>query len=167
MPATSRGALQLLTEQLGTLGATSHAGVASDGTLDVELYLTTAQGTGMVRVSLDHSATPGVCPDKDLANGFVPTCTTDPAGDLVVTWETKGNCIQNQSVEVFHPDGAVVDFDLATCLAWDGRQNKPGPQPITQAQAAAFGADPRWDTSMSPQLVAAGASNFPSPSTFS
>jgi hypothetical protein len=165
--ATTRGALQLLTEQLGTLGTTSHAGVASDGTLDVELYLETAQGTGMVRATLDHSDSPGVCPQADPAYGFSPTCTTDDAGNLVATWSTPDNCIQHQSVEVFHPDGAVVGFDLATCLAWDGKQNLPGPQAITAAQAAAFGADPRWDMSMSPQLVAAGASNFPSPYTFS
>jgi hypothetical protein len=167
VPATTRGVLQLLSEQLGTLGTTGHAGVASDGTLDVELYLTTAKGTGMVRVSLDHSKTPGECPVADPAHDYYPVCSTDGAGDLVVKWSTPGNCIQNESVMVVHPDGAVVGFDLATCLAWDGQQNKPGPQPITAAQAAAFGADPRWDPSMSPQLVAAGASSFPTPFTFS
>ncbi len=114
VPATTRGALQLLTEQLGTLGSTSHAGVASDGSLHVELYLTGEQGTGMVRVSLDSSGTPVGCPQPDPAFGFAPTCTTDAAGDLVATWSTPGNCIQNQSVMVAHPDGSVVSFDLVS-----------------------------------------------------
>ena len=166
--ATTRGQLQLLTEQLGTLGTTSHAGVASDGTMDVELYLTTAEGTGMVRPPSTTATRRASAPRTIPPTGSTQTARrTRPA-----TSSSRGARREQPHPaperDGRHPDGAVVGFDLATCLAWDGKQrNLPGPQAITAAQAAAFGADPRWDMSMSPQLVAAGASNFPSPYSFS
>jgi hypothetical protein len=148
------------------LGTTSHAGVTTDDPLHVELYLTTPAATGMVRVSLQQAeATPAVCLGQLKFKAPTPTCTTDASGDYVVTYDnaSEGDCIDTQSVDVIHPDGSEVSFDLSTCLAWDGNQNAPSPQIITATQAAAFGADPRWQLSMSPELVAAGGAHLSSP----
>ena len=168
--ATTGGVLQLLSEQLDTLGRTGQAGVGSDDPLHVQLYLTTAAGTGMVRVDLHQSEfTPALCLGLVKQPTPTVTCTTNAAGDYVVTYDNayEHNCTETQSVQVIHPDGSEVDFYLATCLGWDGTQNAASPQAITAGQAAAFGADPRWDLSMSPDLVAAGARNFPSPAPMS
>ena len=170
VPATTGGVLQLLSDQLGTLGTTSHVGATSDDPLHVQLYLTTAAGTGMVRVDLQQADfTPAICLGQVAHPSPLETCTTDAAGDYVVTFHNayEHNCTETESVQVIHPDGSEITFYLATCLAWDGAQNASSPQIITDAQAAAFGADPRWDLSMPAALVAAGATNFPSPAPIS
>ena len=170
VPATAGGVLELLSQQLGSLGTVSHTAVASDDPLHAQIYLETAAGTGMVRVDLQQADfTPALCLGPVKVTPTNITCTQDKAGDYVVTYDNayEDNCTETQSVQVIHPDGSQVTFYLATCLAWDGAQNASSPQIITAAQAAALGADPRWDLSMPASLVAAGATHFPSPATFS
>lgn len=162
--ATTGGILQLLTSQLAAFGPTSHSGVTADDPNHVQVYLKTAGGLGMVRATLyqDRMGREADCTPPPAAMGPGPDCYTDAHGNYVVAWKSDSD----ESVAVVHPDGSAVTFDLFTWLAWDGTQNLPAPRILTIDQAAALGADPRWDLSMDPALVAAGATNFPNPPNF-
>jgi len=65
------------------------------------------------------------------------------------------------------PDGATVQADLASCLAWDGRRNKPAPPALSEAEARVVVTDRRWGVTMDAALVKAGAKKFPQVATFS
>jgi len=162
--ATTGGILQLLTSQLSAFGPTSHYGVTSDDPYHVQVYLKTSAGLGMVRMSLykDVMGQAADCTHPPASLGSGPVCSTDAQGDLVIAWPSSSD----ESVSVVHPDGSAVQFDLYTWLAWDGTENKQAPRALTIDQAAKLGADPRWDLSMDPALVTAGATNFPNPPTF-
>jgi hypothetical protein len=162
--ATTGGILQLLTTQLAAFGPTSHYGVTSDDPNHVQVYVKTSAGLSMVRVSLykDVMGKAADCTKPPASLGSGPVCSTDAQGDLVIAWPSTSD----ESVSVVHPDGSGVQFDLYTWLAWDGTQNKQAPRALTIDQAAKLGADPRWDLSMDPALVTAGATNFPNPPTF-
>jgi hypothetical protein len=160
VPATPTGMLELLTKLLPA-GSTSHPAVADDGSTAAEIYVSTPTGPGMVRVFLDHgSQVPEGCGDRS-------GCTVEANGDIVVVGALSDNCIESHSVDVTHPDGSHVGVLLSTCLQWDGTTNAPSPLAMTVDQAKALASDPRWDASMDPALVTAGAADFPTPIQFS
>jgi hypothetical protein len=167
VPATAGGELELfktLTEQYGTL---SNTAVTADDPLHVQAYLHRAGSTGMVRLTLSRDTAgygsdcaPAPAAYKDVFQGLSVSCSHTGDGGYVVVLSNPGNCIQTSSVTVVHPDGSAVSLDLATCLQWDGTQNKVAPQILTPAEASAIGSDPRWDLSMQQSLVDAGAHDF-------
>ena len=169
VPATTGGVLQLLSNQLAAYGTVSHAGVTPDDALHVQLYLTRNGVPSMVRATLyqDTDGYDADClppPASLRAVGVeAPACSRLPNGDYVVSSKNGSD----DSVQVVHSDGSAVSVDLFSWLAWDGTENKAAPRALTLAQATALAADPQWDLSMSPDLVTAGARNFPSPPLFS
>ncbi len=146
MKATSAAMLELLTRVLPP-GRTSNYGVATGDDLHVQLYLDRGRGPGMIRVSMGKGAPP-------------PGYGADMA--RLTIEHLADNCIQSTVVDAFRSDGTIVQVDIATCLAWDGKQNKPAGAALTAKQAAAIAVDARWGMTMDADLVLAGAKHFPS-----
>jgi hypothetical protein len=144
LPATSGAMLELLTRLLPA-GRTSNYAVATGDDLHVQLYLDSGRGPGMIRVSMATSMPPGF-------GGDVAQVTID---------HLAGNCIQSTVVGAYRPDGTIVQIDVATCLAWDGKQNKPTRAALTTDQAVKIAVDSRWGMTMDADLVAKGAKRFP------
>jgi hypothetical protein len=146
LKATSAAMLELLTRLLPA-GRTSDYGVATGDDLHVGLYLDRGRGPGMIRVSMGKGAPPAGYGSN------MAQLTIEHLAD---------NCIQSTVVDAFRPDGTIVQVDVATCLAWDGKQNKPAGAALTAQQAAAIAVDPRWGMTMDADLVVTGAKRFPS-----
>jgi hypothetical protein len=187
IPATAPGLLVLLLSLLPQ-GSTGHY-AASPGGLLVQTYLDTGGGPGMLRVGVARMP-PGTYPGQPVYAAKVPTycaklwwpaCaplappTDAPAmadrptdkvlklsgGALLRIIDVPGNCVQRRIVAVERADGIIVQINIATCLAWDGRQNPPAPMALTDEQATAIAQDRRWGTSLAQSLVRAGAITFP------
>jgi hypothetical protein len=144
VPATPEALLVLLNELLPP-GRTSHFAKADDRALRVQLYLDRGAGPGMVRLSVSGS------PSKYLS-GEVPEVTVDGR---------PGDCLLSRIVRARWPGGLTVQVNLSTCLAWNGRQDGPSPLALTDAEAVAVVADPRWATAVDPLLTKAAAEKFP------
>jgi hypothetical protein len=189
--ATPAGVLELLIRTLppGTTG--DYAGRANNGgESTVQTFLDTGRGRGMIRLSVG----PGDVWDSqartdaelraqcysDQNKGKLPvrsaTCViahdikvgkvvTSPDGIKYQVTTISDNCIESTIVTVQQPGGTRLTFTLPTCLAWDGKQNKPSPAALTVEQAVNVGRDPRWGTELDPTLVAAGEKHFPHLST--
>lgn len=151
--ATSAAMLHLLTLLLPP-GRTSHYGVASDDDLHVQLYLDDGNGPAMVRVAVDKSAPYG---DESPRGGTV----------TVTIQHMPDNCVQSTAVGAEWPDGTLVQVDVASCLPFDGRQNRPTRSALTTDQAVRVAADPRWGVTMDDALVAVGGQQFPRLPVFS
>jgi hypothetical protein len=139
--------LHLLT-QLLPAGRTSHYGVAAGHDLHVQLYLDVGDGPAMVRVALG----------KD--TGYADSPVRGGTATVTVTRE-PGNCVQDTVVGAAWPDGTLVEVDVASCLAFDGRQNRPARPALTTDQAIRVATDPRWGLTMDDQLVSRAAARFP------
>jgi hypothetical protein len=142
---TAGGMLVLLTKLLPP-GKTSHFAVAQGSATHVQLYLDTGKGPGMIRASLEKDFT-----DRPVA--------MDRA--YVTVDHLPENCVQSIVVDAALPDGANVAIQVGTCLAWDGKRNKPAPQAITEDEAVKIATDARWGLTMDAELVKAGAKMFP------
>jgi hypothetical protein len=75
--------------------------------------------------------------------------------------------VQNTVVRADWPGGPIVQADVASCLAWDGRRNEPAPPALSEAEARVVVTDPRWGPTMDADLVKAGAKQFPQVAYFS
>ena len=163
VPATGRGMLELLRQQLPAETVSSHYGVTTDDSRHVEEYLQTPRGEGMIRVDIAPPAgNPATCASFD-GEG---SCQMLANGDLVLVTALAHNCIGTHSVTVVKPDGSTVQMDLSTCLDWNGVTNPASPPALTVDQAVTLLTDPRWDYAMSPALVDQGAVDFPTLTTF-
>lgn len=138
-------AMLVLLKRLVPPGRTSNYAKTGDTDLHVQMYLDRGQGPGMIRVSVNGHL-------RSEPNIGKPTVTVDALPD---------NCIQSRIVRAQWPGGLTVQADLSTCLAWDGRQNKPSALALTDDEAAAVVTDPRWGLIMDAALVKAGATEFP------
>jgi hypothetical protein len=144
-------AMLMLLEELLPPGRRSEHATTGQRDLHVQLYLDRGKGPGMIRVSVSGDPRPG-----------------PRTGTPVVSVDNRpGNCIQSTVVRAQWPGGLVVQADLATCLAWDGRRNKPAPQVLSGDEARSVVADPRWGPTMDAGLVRAGARQFPRVAYFS
>jgi hypothetical protein len=144
--ATTRGMLELLAQTVP--GTTSDPAAGSDGSLAVQLNVDRGHGLGMVRVFVSGTGT---------TTGTV-TVHADGLAD---------NCIENRYVEATWSGGTEVMVLVPSCLAWDGHQNKPAASSLSDAEAKALAADPRWGTKMDQALVDAGGRHFPTLKSFS
>jgi hypothetical protein len=134
--------LELLTELLPD-GKTSHYAVAGDQDTHVQLYLTTAKGTGMIRASLEKDFT-----GRPVAPGLA-SVTVDHLPD---------NCVQSIVVDAALPNGANLALNIASCLS--GAPGRPTPQAITVEHAVTIVTDPRWGLTMDARLVDLGGKRF-------
>jgi hypothetical protein len=142
---TSGAMLTLLTKLLPP-GKTSHYAVAPDQSTHVQLYLDTGRGPGMIRAVLE----------KDASGGPIAK------GEASVSVDYRpDNCVESIVVDAALPDGANLAINVATCLAWDGKQNRPAPPAITAGEAVKIATDPRWGLTMDADLVNAGDKQFP------
>jgi hypothetical protein len=174
--ATPEGLLELLTRTLPP-GKTSHYAASAQG-LTVQAYLDAGRGPGVIQLSVgrDGEFDSQARADADLRAGCAAkqskTCriaddlkvgpvVAEPSGVRYQVVTISDNCIENTMVSVRQPSGTWLRFTLPTCLAWDGRQNKPSPAALTVPQAVRVGSDPRWGATLDPGLVAAGAKHFP------
>jgi hypothetical protein len=148
--ATPAAVLELLT-RLAPLGPQSGFAQATDQ-LGAQLYVDRGQGPAMVRVFVSKEGR------AHGPRGDKPTFTVSRLPD---------NCIQDLVVNARWTDGTMVQVDGATCLAWDGKQNKPTLPLLNPAEAIRIATDPHWGVTMDPDLVAAGAKHFPDLPTFS
>lgn len=122
-------------------GATSHHALF---TLGARTYLAGASGLGMIDVYLfPGSLNQDACPSAHYSDAYL-TCGSLPDGAPVYILKNPGNCVQSVSILVDHGHGTVVQMDLATCLAWNGKSNPPAPMAITVAQAERIAANPAW-----------------------
>jgi hypothetical protein len=152
--ATPAGLLTLLLQLLPP-GQTSHyRGDAHE--LMVQTYLDSGHGPGMIRVAVFDNGKSGTAKTPPAGSG-----TALPDGSTYRVTRIPENCVQDTIVFVQHADGTMVQINLAGCLAWDGKQNKPAPLALTVDQAVKVGADPRWGVRIDKSLVTAGAKNFP------
>ena len=159
---TPAGLLYLLTQNLPK-GRTSHyAGVLDQGDVSVQTFLDRGKGPGMIRL---HVMTRTMAyltgPRSSLKGPWISLGN----GVEYQAMNAAGNCIQHTIVYVHHPDDTLLQFDLSTCLAWDGRQNTTSPQILTVREAAQVGADPRWGVKVDPAVNEKGAAAFPHLST--
>lgn len=164
-PTTAAAIVYRLT-QLLPAGRTS--GYAGSGSLFGQIFLDRGQGTGMLR--LDISKDTRIVPPKCIASSspdISQECRTLPNGAHVTIIRIPGNCIQSLVVDVDHGDGVGVQLNVATCLAWNGHENPPGVEALTEAEAIQIAADPSWGVTMDSALVATGAQRFPHLPTFS
>jgi hypothetical protein len=144
-------AMLVLLEELLPPGRTSGHARTGPRDLHVRLYLDRGKGPGMIRVSVRGNPVPGPRPGD-------PAVSVDSLPD---------NCIQSTVVRAEWPGGPVVQADIASCLARDGRRNEPAPQVLTKDEARAVVTDPRWGPAMDAGLVRAGAEQFPHVALFS
>lgn len=159
--ATPAGMVELLTKTLPAGSTSSHYGRTTSGDPMIEAYVNAGHGTGMIRLGLwKYWGENAMCIAGD-------TCYKTAAGDLIDVGALSTNCIQSRFVRVVHPDGNGIDINIASCLEWNGTANVAAPEALTVDQAVALGLDPRWDISMDPALVSAGAARFPTLPTFS
>jgi hypothetical protein len=140
------GAMLVLLTKLLPPGKTSNFAVAKGEDTHVQLYLDTGKGPGMIRASLEKDFT-----DRP-ASPHQASVTVDRLPD---------NCVQSIVVDAALPNGANLAIDIGTCLAWDGKRNRPAPAAITADEAVKVATDPRWGLTMDAQLVKAGAKMFP------
>ncbi|MDH6113292.1 hypothetical protein P3T36_001824 [Kitasatospora sp. MAP12-15] len=138
-------------DNAGKIGRTVHQDMA-------QTYVTTAAGTGMVRVFLSpavpgEKASPCKAPDQ---------CFKDAKGEQVYVSHVADNPVQNTLVTVAHADGSSVMVQLSSVLAWNGTTNPAGIVALTVDQAAAVASDPALSTNVDPAAVAAAAAQFPS-----
>jgi len=144
-PATRQAMLELLSQLLP--GSKFSDFRSPSGNLQVQLYLNDGDGPGMLRVTVD---------------GPAAAANRDRTGEPKISVESyPGNCIQSVVIVADWPDGTTVKIEIATCLAWDGTQNKPARAPLSIQQATKVAVDPRWGTYMDASLVEAGAKSFP------
>ncbi|MBL7257874.1 hypothetical protein [Paractinoplanes lichenicola] len=141
--ATTGAMLHLLTELLPP-GKTSHAAVAADEDLHVQMYLDRGDGPGMLRLTMGQLPAGGT-------RGGTASVSIIPVPD---------NCRQSYVVISRWPDGTSVQIDVASCLAGTGRVDPPGREVLTPDEAAAIAADPRWGLVMDADLVDRGDKEF-------
>jgi hypothetical protein len=156
---TPAGVLKLLTENLPK-GKTSHvAGFVQDGDVGVQTYLDRGQGPGMIRLYVMTRTEAQLTSKRSVLkkDAWIPLGN----GAEYQSISVPDNCIQHTIVYVRHADDTLLQFDLSTCLAWDGEQNKTSPQILTAREAAEVGADPRWGVKIDPALNEQGAATFP------
>ncbi len=145
----------------GVSGRATTSAVPDSGTL-IEVNVAGAQGPGMFRISVVRGepydpadAEVRVIPDAPhpvittAPDGMKQATLADrtvarvlPDGSTVTIQRIPGNCIQDQIINVTHPDGRSVYLGNASCLAWDGTTNPPANRPLTTEQAVALAADP-------------------------
>jgi hypothetical protein len=148
---TPPGILKLLLENLPD-GKTSHyAGDVQYGDVSVQTYLNRGNGMGMIRL---HVMT-------RKASAFKGTWIQLGNGVEYQVIHIPNNCVQNTVVSVHHPDDTLLQFDLSSCLEWDGKKNTDAPQILTAREAAEVGADPRWGVKIDPAINQQGAAAFP------
>ena len=160
VPATPAGLLEILLPLLPS-GTTSAYAQATDE-LGIQTYLDDGSGPGMIRVDVSAgppSTDPGPIPTN-------PGIHTDPlrqlpGGSVAMIEHIPSNCVERTSVYVKHPNGVLVGIYIASCLAWNGTANLPGPQTLTVDRAIAIANDPRWGIRIDKSLVDAGAARFP------
>ncbi|GAB2571678.1 hypothetical protein Aab01nite_04230 [Paractinoplanes abujensis] len=138
--ATTGAMLHLLTELLPP-GRTSHAAVAADEDLHVQIYLDRGDGPGMLRMTMGQLPAGG-------PRGGTATVSIIPVPD---------NCAQSYVAVSRWPDGTSVQLDVASCLAGD---TPAGPEALTPDEAVAVVADPRWGLDMDADLVDRGNERF-------
>lgn len=160
--ATPAGVLELLLQNLPK-GKTSHyAGITEDGDVSVQTFLDRGDGPGMIRLHvMTRTMSYLTGPRSALKGPWIPLGN----GVEYQAMNVPGNCIQHTIVYVHHADDTLLQFDLSSCLAWDGRQNTTSPQILTVREAAQVGADPRWGVKIDPALNEQGAATFPHLST--
>jgi len=112
--------------------------------LHVQVYLDSGDGPGMMAVSIADS-------DRKPSQQSGPEIAVD---------RLDGNCVQTIVASALWPDGTLVQAEVATCLAWDGTENKPADAPLTEREAAGLVADKRWGLTMSTDLIEAGAEEY-------
>ena len=159
---TPAGVLELLTENLPK-GKTSHyAGVVDQGDVGVQTYLDRGQGPGMIRLFVMTRTMAQLTSKTSVLKGaWIPLGN----GAEYQSLNSPGNCMQHTTVYVRHADDTLLQFDLSTCLAWNGADNVGSPQILTVREAAEVGADPRWGVKIDPALNKQGAATFPHLST--
>ncbi|MFI9269666.1 hypothetical protein ACIGXM_02905 [Kitasatospora sp. NPDC052896] len=125
-----------------------------------QVYLTSAAGTGMIRVDVGKGDGGDLC-----ARGA--TCYRDSRGQQVSVLTLPGNCVQSLVVTVEHSDHSVVMISVASCLAWDGSANRPGVPALTADQATAIAGDPTLTAMMPAEYIARANALFGGVPTFS
>jgi len=143
-------AMLVLLKRLIPEAKTSQYAKTKDGDLHVQMYLDRGKGPGMIRVMVSGD------PDAEPEYGS-PKITVEALPD---------NCIQSRIVRADWAWGLAVEVDLATCLAWDGKENVQSALALTDAEASKIVADPRWGLSMDTELVRAGIKEFPNVAYF-
>jgi hypothetical protein len=159
--ATTQGMLELLSHLLPK-GTRSTPAQASDGSLFVGLNLDRGHGVGMVRLSVvsGHPVDGTHCPSGS-------TCRTLPDGNFAEMIDLPENCIERHVVFLRRKDGIIVAIQMSSCLSWNGTTNPPSQVVLSDEEAIAIAADPRWGTEMVKSLVDGGQRDFPHLSTFS
>jgi hypothetical protein len=162
--ATPRGILDLL---LATLPGEQTGAYATDadGALRASMWVIRPHVTGMIRVSVStYSGTPGKPPGTD--NGNVLGNTTRSATGTVVQIGTDGSdCTKATNVTSYHPDGTLVEVDVATCLVDQDQTKTIGSSGLSIAEATAIADDPRWGVRISTSFNDHGAT-LPDVATF-
>lgn len=127
--------------------------------LMAQTYLDDGSGPGLLRLSVDEMTTvPGARPSKPLPGS---NSWTQEDGDVITVDRLDDNCIQSLVVTRERPDGVFVQLAVASCLAWDGKENKAAREALTQEEAIAVVDDERLDLKMPEELMTEGAERFP------
>jgi hypothetical protein len=138
----------------GVNGTEIDGAVAGDGSLFVQVSLTTANGPGMFRLSVSASA------PRTIETQPGETLVRHDDGTVVVTGGIANNCIQHAYAYAYRPDGTMVYVGVASCLAWNGRANIATHPPLTLDQAVALATDPAIGRTIAADVEAAGEAKF-------
>jgi hypothetical protein len=154
-------------QQILPAGRTSGFAHATDDPVFAQINLDQGHGPSMMRMSLTPGGSPGSnwCKPKK-ADGLTDDCVTLPNGTIASITRNPGNCIEAMTVDVDHGNGTNVMLMVATCGAWNGKENPPCAPALTEAQAIKVAADPSWGLAMDSALVAAAQRKFPHLGTF-
>lgn len=142
-PATPRGVLALLLATLPDAPTADH-GTDANGSLHVSTFLFRRNVTGMVRltVSTYHGA-PETTPGGRPGDVFGAPTRYD-AGTVVRIGSNATDCTRATSIWSYHPDGTLVEVDVATCLLDQGALKMTEKSVLSTEEAVAIANDPRW-----------------------
>jgi eukaryotic-like serine/threonine-protein kinase len=144
-PATRKATPEALLELLTRIFPDRE--LARPAALDDGLGVQVLMDAGPVTVAVDRDKNP----DSDVRT----------AGPKITVERNPGNCVQDLLVRADWDDGTHVFLFVATCLPWDGADNKPVEPALTPSEAKRVVSDPRWGVTMEADLVTAGAQHFP------
>lgn len=156
VPATPRGVLALLLATLPDDQTAEHA-TDANGSLHASVWVVRPDVTGMVRVAVStYHGTPDTTPGSHA--GDVYGAPSPYGGGIVMRIGSNAtDCTRATSIWSYHPNGTLVEVDVATCMVGQGNVKTVGKPVLNTAEAVMMANDPRWGVRIGASYNESGA----------